>query len=131
MTEAVGVTVRYPFLDHKIAEFSVTVPAKIKMRGIKLRSFQKNAFASLLPQEIRAKRKHGFGLPIPIWLRADKRLNEMMLDLVLSPHSLQRGYFKKSALENLIEQHKTDETSFYGTILWNLMVLELWHRTSS
>ena len=131
MTEAVGVTVRYPFLDHKIAEFSVTVPAKIKMRGIKLRSFQKNAFAGLLPQEIRAKRKHGFGLPIPIWLRADKRLNEMMLDLVLSPHSLQRGYFKKSALENLVEQHKTDETSFYGTILWNLMVLELWHRTSS
>ncbi len=128
MTEAVGVTVRYPFLDRKIAEFSVTVPAKIKMRGMKLRSFQKNAFAGFLPREIRAKRKHGFGLPIPIWLRADRRLNEMMLDLVLHPHSLQRGYFKKSALEKLIKDHQTDKTSFFGTVVWNLMVLELWQR---
>jgi asparagine synthase (glutamine-hydrolysing) len=51
-----------------------------------------------------------------------------MHDLVLSPKSVQRGYFRKKALENLIEQHKNDQTSFYGTILWNLMILELWHR---
>jgi asparagine synthase (glutamine-hydrolysing) len=130
MTEAAGVTVRYPFLDHKIAEFSVTVPAKIKMQGMKLRSFQKTAFADLLPLEIRKKKKHGFGLPIPIWLRADRRLNEMMLDLVLSPYSLERGYFKKRSLEKLITDHSTDGTSFYGMVLWNLMVLELWHRVS-
>jgi asparagine synthase (glutamine-hydrolysing) len=129
MTEAAGVTVRYPFLDHKIAEFSVRVPAHIKMRGRKLRSFQKNAFADLLPLEIRAKKKHGFGLPIPIWLRTDGRLNELMHDLVLSPQSIQKGYFKRKALENLVERYKIDETSFYGTILWNLMILELWHRT--
>lgn len=128
MTEATGVTVRYPFLDHKIAEFSVKVPAHIKMRGTKLRSFQKNTYADLLPLEIRTKKKHGFGLPIPIWLRTDKGLNEMMLDLVLSPQSLQRGYFKKRALEKLIKDHKTDESSFSGTVVWSLMVLELWHR---
>jgi len=128
MTEAAGVTVRYPFLDHKIAEFSVTVPAKMKMRGIKLRSFQKTAFADLLPLEIRRKQKHGFGLPIPIWLRMDKKLNELMHDLVLSPRSVQRGYFKKRALERLVENHQGDPTSFYGTVLWNLMVLELWQR---
>jgi hypothetical protein len=51
-----------------------------------------------------------------------------MHDLVLSPQSLQRGYFKEKALEQLIEVHKTDDTSFYGTVLWNLMILELWQR---
>lgn len=129
MTEAAGVTVRYPFLDHRLAEFAATVPAKIKMRRRQLRSFFKNAYADLLPQEIRAKQKHGFGLPIPVWLRTDRRLNEMMHDLVLSPRTVQRGYFRRKALEDLVELHKTDETSFFGTILWNLMVLELWHRT--
>jgi asparagine synthase (glutamine-hydrolysing) len=98
------------------------------MRGRHLRSFFKKAYADLLPLEIRNKQKHGFGLPIPVWLRTDKQLNEMMYDLVLSPQSLQRGYFCKKALEQLIECHKTDETSFYGTTLWNLMILELWHR---
>jgi asparagine synthase (glutamine-hydrolysing) len=128
MTEAAGVTVRYPFLDHRLAEFAAGVPARIKMRGRKLRSFFKKAYADLLPQEVRTKQKHGFGLPIPVWLRTDKRLNEMMHDLVLSPRTIQRGYFRRTALEKLVELHKTDETSFFGTILWNLMVLELWHR---
>jgi asparagine synthase (glutamine-hydrolysing) len=128
MTEAAGVAVRYPFLDHHLAEFAATVPAKIKMRGRQLRSFFKKAYADLLPQEVRAKQKHGFGLPIPIWLRTDKRLNEMMQDLVLSPRSMQRGYFRRKTVEDLVQRHKTDESSFYGTILWNLMILELWHR---
>jgi asparagine synthase (glutamine-hydrolysing) len=128
MTEAVGITVRFPFLDHILAEFAMKIPASVKMRGRQLRSFFKKAYSDLLPPEIRAKKKHGFGLPIPVWLRTDKRLNEMMQDLVLSPQSIQRGYFKKRTLEKIVELHKTDETSFYGTALWNLMVLELWHR---
>jgi asparagine synthase (glutamine-hydrolysing) len=126
--EAVGIAIRYPFLDKRLAEFAVRVPAQIKMRGLKLRSFQKRAFADLLPLEIRTKKKHGFGLPIPVWLRKDRALNELMHELVLSRRSLQRGYFKEKALRALVKRHMVDETSFCGTILWNLMVLELWHR---
>jgi asparagine synthase (glutamine-hydrolysing) len=128
MTEAARVTVHFPFLDHRLAEFAATIPASLKMQGQQLRSFFKKAYADLLPREIRTKKKHGFGLPIPIWLRTDKQLNELMHDLVLSPRSIQRGYFRRQAVEALVENHKTDETSFYGTVLWNLMVLELWHR---
>lgn len=128
MAEAAGVTVRFPFLDHRLAEFAASVPAALKMKGTQLRTFFKDAYADLLPLAIRKKTKHGFGLPIPIWLRTDRVLNDMMYDLVLSPRSIQRGYFKKTVLEDIIERHKTDETSFYGGMLWNLMMLELWHR---
>ena len=128
MTQAAGVAVRYPFLDHHMAEFAALVPADVKMRGRQLRSFFKEAYADLLPEAIRKKTKHGFGLPIPVWLRTHKQLNEMMLDLVLSPRSVQRGYFRRKTLEHLVQLHKNDEGSFYGTVLWNLMILELWHR---
>jgi asparagine synthase (glutamine-hydrolysing) len=128
MTEVAGVTVRYPFLDHRLAEFAASVPANIKMRGRRLRTFFKRAYSDFLPTETINKTKHGFGLPIPIWLRTNKALNEMMHDLVLSARSTQRGYFNRKGLEKLIERHATDEASFYGTILWNLMILELWHR---
>lgn len=130
-TEATGVTVRFPFVDHRLVEFSLRVPAHIKMRGGQLRSFFKKAYADLLPMEVRRKKKHGFGLPIPIWLRSDRLLNDLMHDLLLSPQSLQRGYFRKNALEELVARHKTDLTSFCGTVIWNLMMLELWHRTHS
>jgi len=125
-SEAAGIAVRYPFLDHPLVEFAVTIPADMKMRGLKLRSFQKNACRDLLPREIRGKKKHGFGLPIPIWLGSDKRLNEMMVDLVLGPKAIGRGYLQKRAIGELVKNHKTDNTSFYGTVLWNLMILELW-----
>src|SRR5215470_15892775 len=128
MTEAAGITVRFPFLDHRLAEFAASVPTHIRMRGTRLRSFFKDAYADLLPEETRKKQKHGFGLPIPIWLRTDKNLNELMHDLLLSSRSLQRGYFRKTALEDLVARHRVDESSFYGTILWNFMILELWHR---
>ena len=129
MSEAVGIIVRFPFLDHRLAEFAASIPANIKMRGRQLRSFFKKTYADLLPLEIRNKEKRGFGLPIPVWLRTDKCLNEMMHDLVLSPRSIQRGYFRRRNLEALVECHKRDETMFYGTVLWNLMMLELWHRS--
>ena len=131
MTEAARVAVRFPFLDHCLAEFAGTIPADIKMQGRQLRSFFKKTYADFLPPEVLSKKKHGFGLPIPVWLRDDKSLNELMHDLVLSSQSVQRGYFRKEALEMLVACHRVDKTSFYGTILWNLMILELWHRDLS
>ena len=41
---------------------------------------------------------------------------------------MQRAYFRRGALERLFEQHAADGTSFYGDIIWTLLMLELWHR---
>ena len=129
MTQAAGVTVRFPFLDHKLAEFAARVPAQVKMPSRELRVFFKRAYSDLLPREIIAKTKHGFGLPIPVWLRTDKQLNDMMHELVLGTRTVQRGMFRMKALEELVDRHRTETGSFYGDILWNVMAWELWLRT--
>jgi asparagine synthase (glutamine-hydrolysing) len=128
MTEGAEVKVQFPFLDYRLSDFAAAIPDKIKMRRGNLRSFFKGAYVDLLPTSTRKKEKHGFGLPIPVWLRTDKRLNEMMCDLVLGPTAIQRGYYQKKTLEMLVERHSSDLTGFYGTTLWNLMVIEAWHR---
>lgn len=128
MAEQSGIVVRFPFLDHRLAEFSCTVPSSVLMEGRELRSFFKRAYSDLLPRETIEKEKHGFGLPIPVWLRTNKTLNELMHELVLSPRSIQRGYFRKSGLETILDRHQSDKTSYYGAAIWNLMMLELWHR---
>jgi asparagine synthase (glutamine-hydrolysing) len=128
MTEAAGVTVRFPFLDQDLAAFAMTVPAAVKMRGRHLRTFFKRAYADILPPEVRSKSKHGFGLPIAEWLKTDAALAEIMRDAVLGPRALARGYFRRDALEDLVARHAQDPTSFYGTTLWNLVLLELWLR---
>ena len=127
-TEAVGVAVRYPFLDHLLVEFAGKVPATVKMRGTQLRTFFKRAYAELLPPETLVKTKHGFGLPIPVWLRTEPELNAMMQDLVLGRDSRVGQYFRRSARETIVDRHRNDTTSYYGTFLWNIMILELWLR---
>jgi asparagine synthase (glutamine-hydrolysing) len=126
--ERAGVAVRFPFLDERVVDAAQRVPASLKMRGGELRAFFKDAYRDLLPPEIREKKKHGFGLPISLWLRTDPELHAMMRDLVLGPTAGARGYFRRAALEDLIRRHAEDSTPYYGTVLWNLMVLELWHR---
>lgn len=126
--ERAGVAVRFPFLDERVVDAAQRVPGSLKMRGGELRTFFKEAYRDLLPAEIRAKKKHGFGLPISLWLRTDPELHAMMRDLVLGPTATARGYFQRSALEDLVRRHAEDPTPYYGTVLWNLMVLEQWHR---
>ena len=52
----------------------------------------------------------------------------MMRDLVSSPRSLERGIVRREVVGELLRRHRDQDVFFYGRILWNLMVLELWLR---
>ena len=128
MTEAAGVAVHFPLLDPVLAQFAAGIPAKVKMPGTELRSFFKRAYADLLPAETLKKRKHGFGLPIPLWLKTDAGLHDLMRELLTGRPTVERGMFRPAAIEDLIRRHEADSTHYYGAVIWNLMVIELWLR---
>ena len=57
-----GVDVGFPLLDDRLLDFSLGMPPDLKVRGRKLRYFFKEALRGFLPDQIIAKKKHGFGL---------------------------------------------------------------------
>ena len=126
--EAAGIAVRFPMLDHPLVELMATIPASYKVRGTEKRYVFKRAFRRLLPREILAKVKHGFGLPTSEWLKSHQGFRELGRDTLLSSRSRQRGYFAPGAVEELFRLHEADHTPFYGDRLWTLLMLELWHR---
>jgi asparagine synthase (glutamine-hydrolysing) len=128
MSELAGVRTRFPLLDRTVAELSGRIPAGLKLKGTQKRYLFKRAFSNLLPSEILTKKKHGFGIPVALWLKSDPSLREWSRDVLFSSGSLARGYFKREFLERLIRWHEADDTTFYGDTLWSLFVLELWHR---
>jgi asparagine synthase (glutamine-hydrolysing) len=128
MAEASGIDVCYPFLDRKVAEMTGKIPAALKLKGKEKRYIFRKAFKTLLPEEILRKKKHGFGLPIARWLRTHSGFREMARSLILDNESLQRGYFKRNALENLLDRHDQEKSDFYASFIWNFVMLELWHR---
>ena len=126
--ELAGIGVRFPMLDHPLAELTGSLPAAFKVNGGEKRFIFKRAFGELLPAEIIRKVKHGFGLPVSHWLKTHPGFRELARDTLLSAGSRGRGYYAPGALESLFRLHETDHTPFYGDMLWTLLMLELWHR---
>jgi asparagine synthase (glutamine-hydrolysing) len=126
--ELAGVKVRFPLLALPLVEFTGTLPAHLKVRGLEKRYLFKRAFRGLLPADTLAKRKHGFGVPVSDWLKRHPGFRELGRDTLLSSRCTQRGYLRKDAIENLFTLHEEDATAFYGDTLWSLLMLELWHQ---
>jgi asparagine synthase (glutamine-hydrolysing) len=123
-----GVNVRFPYLHQSLAEFSGRLPVHLKVKGFEKRYLFKRATAGFLPPEILQKKKHGFGLPIGIWLKTDPKLRTMAHDVLLSPTAYQRGYFRRDFIEKLMSNLEQDDTPYFGDLLWVFLMLELWHR---
>ena len=128
MCEMAGVRARFPFLDRIVAECAGRIPAGLKVKGTEKRYLFKRTFQDLLPIEIIKKKKHGFGIPVSVWMKSDPRMREMTRDVLLSPRCYQRGYIRRTFVEELLRRHETDETAFYGDTVWTFLTLELWFR---
>jgi asparagine synthase (glutamine-hydrolysing) len=126
--EMAGLRVRFPFLEHSLAEFSGRIPANLKLKRFEKRYLFKKATRDLLPEAILNKKKHGFGLPIAVWLKTERDLRQMAEEILLDPKTYQRGYFQRKFVEHLFAEMDRDDTSFYGDLLWQFVMLELWHR---
>lgn len=123
-----GVKVRFPLLDHKLAEFSGTIPSSLKLKGFKKRYIFKKALQNFLPRDTIKKKKRGFGVPVARWLATDKALRSLAEDALLGDQGIRRGYFKNDYMEDLFGRLENDDSGYYGNILWLFLMLELWHR---
>jgi asparagine synthase (glutamine-hydrolysing) len=125
MTMANSVELRVPFLDHKVLEFAARLPRNQKVRGWGMKYLLKKSLAKRVPKEILDRRKVGFPNPSVSWLRHD--LKDLVSDILLDSKSISRGYFRKQAIEELIERNS--DSNPYTAEIFSLVVLELWHRT--
>jgi asparagine synthase (glutamine-hydrolysing) len=116
---------RAPLLDHPFLEFAATIPPQWKLKdGVISKFLFKKAAEPYLPPEIVHRDKMGFGVPIDRWFRAE--LKEMAYDCLLSTRSVERGYFRRDYVENILNRHQAGESWHY--LIWNLLMLELWHQ---
>jgi asparagine synthase (glutamine-hydrolysing) len=124
-TMANSLEARSPFLDHVLVEFAARLPARLKVRGFRLKHILRKAAEGLLPPAILTRGKQGFAIPAADWFRGD--LRAYATDVLLGPKALSRGYFREGAVRRLLDEHlrRADDHAYR---LWALLVLELWHR---
>jgi asparagine synthase (glutamine-hydrolysing) len=125
MSMAASIESRVPFLDHILVEWAMRVPAGMQIRGGAGKQILKKAMRGLLPQTIIDRPKLGFPTPWSGWL-AGPQLDDIER-LLLEPRSINRGFFRRSAIEKLLHEHRAQYRDHYDRI-WRLLNLELWHR---
>ena len=122
-----GTQVVFPYLDRELIEYTGRLPGSDKVRGLEKRYLFKRATEDILPEEIRKKKKQGFGLPVSVWLRRPGAFRDMVNDVLLSPRAAERGYFNRSHVEHLMKRHERGAWD-HSAEIYQLLMLELWHR---
>jgi asparagine synthase (glutamine-hydrolysing) len=125
MSMAASIESRVPFLDHVLVEFATRIPREVQIQGLSGKRILKKAVEDLLPHSILYRQKMGFPTPWSGWL-AGPRL-EAVRAMLLEARSLERGYFRREALERLFDEHRAQRRDNADRI-WRLLNLEWWHR---
>jgi asparagine synthase (glutamine-hydrolysing) len=124
--ELAGIEVRYPMLDDDVIDFSLSLPNTRKVSGQELRPFYKEAMAGFLPDGIINKSKHGFGLPFGVWLKTVPALRELASESFAGLKG--RGIIAADFLDEVLREHAAGHASYYGYVIWDLILLEQWLR---
>jgi asparagine synthase (glutamine-hydrolysing) len=116
--------VRCPLLDHQFMDLAARIPSKLKLRGWEGKYIFKRAMSSLLPQEILARRKQGFIVPIAEWLRGELR---ELAGSLLFDSGAQDGVLEREAVKRLWKGHQSGMRE-YSRPLWTIMMFRMWQK---
>jgi asparagine synthase (glutamine-hydrolysing) len=118
--------VRVPMLDHEFLGWVASLPMEWKFkRGTRKYILKKLAERLGIPAALLHRPKQGFALPLQDWLRDE--LKEKFFSVLLEPRTLQRGYFRPQAVRGILDEHLRGRRD-RSPVLWQMLMLELWHR---
>jgi asparagine synthase (glutamine-hydrolysing) len=121
---ATSLEVRAPLLDHRVAEFAMTLPPQFKLRGTETKWLLRQLLYKRVPKTLLERPKMGFGVPLQDWFRGplrdrmDEYCESTALEAVgLNPAPLRSMWveFKRGI------NHRPD-------VLWQVFTLAAWSR---
>ncbi|MCW5682832.1 MAG: asparagine synthase (glutamine-hydrolyzing) [Pseudolabrys sp.] len=119
---AVSLEVRPPLLDHRVAEFALALPARLRIRDGESKWLLRRVLDRYVPRSLVERPKMGFAVPLDQWLRGP--LRDWAEDL-LDPQRL--DLLDAVAVRRLWDDHLTGRANHaYG--LWAVLMLEAWRR---
>ena len=115
---------RVPFLDHKLVEFCLSLPASFKCQGGVTKRILRSALCDLLPARVvGCLQKTGFGAPEEQWLRSNGQAlrDECIAGARLLPH-----IFSLRGVELLLNNFLSGGS--YDPVIWRIFTFSIWAR---
>jgi asparagine synthase (glutamine-hydrolysing) len=107
MSMAHSVEGRFPFLDHRVAEFAAALPPRLKMKALDEKHILKRAAGDLIPASVRKRPKQPYRAPDAKSFFGDGKAREEYVEEILSPRRIaEDGIFDPGAVGKLVEKVK-------------------------
>ena len=124
-TMAHSLEARCPLLDHKVIELAATQTSSRHGDAQMTKRLFRDVIRAWVPEAVLARPKRGFGVPLRRWFH--EQMIGWARDILLDPHTAQRGWTNTKEVRALLRQHE-DGSRDHAKRIWALVSLELWAR---
>ncbi len=121
---AVGLEARVPLLDHRLVEFSCSLPLSILRRRGQGKWPLRDVLARYVPAHLVERPKAGFAVPIAAWLRGP--LRHWAEDLLDPARLAREGLIDPAPVRAAWGEHQAGHRN-HAHRLWNVLMFEAWH----
>lgn len=123
-TMAWGLEARTPFLDHRLVEYALTIPAHLMAQGTNGKRLLKQLGERYVPHEVLYRKKHGFNVPLGAWLR--KGVPSVLADALASSRLKALAVFRPEVVERIIHRHQRDHSVDFCNRILTLGWFGMW-----
>ncbi len=123
-----GVECRFPFLDHRVVEFSARLPGRLKMFALKEKYLLKRCARHLVPPAVLARPKQPYRAPDAASFFPDGR-HPYVRELLSADRIRRDGVFQGGAVEKLVAKARAgavtsvaDNMAVVGLISTQLLI---------
>ena len=125
---AFSLEARSPLMDHRIIEFSRSLPLKFKFNKYNKKRILKDVLFKYLPKDLFDRPKSGFTMPFEVWFRND--LKEYVLDNLNTKNLNEVPNINVNQVLKYIDEHMKNKHNRYD-LIWKLLVLVNWKKENN
>ena len=120
---SVGLEVRTPLLDHRLAELAWRLPTSLKVRNGEGKWALRQVLYKYVPRRLIERPKMGFGVPMDSWLRGP--LREWAESLVGEQRLRDEGFFDPAPIRERWAAHLSGQRDWQYS-LWTVLMFQAW-----
>jgi asparagine synthase (glutamine-hydrolysing) len=126
-TMATGLEGREPLLDHRLAEFALRLPMRLRRGPLGPKHLMRKVLYKYVPRELIERPKQGFAIPLARWLRAE--LSPLVHEYLAPQRIRDAGLLDPDMVQRAVTNFRdggegNDRLDMQK--LWYLIAFELW-----
>ncbi len=124
MSMAASIESRVPFLDRELVDYTLTLPERMKLRGLTTKWILRQAMDGKIPAPILKRPKMGFPVPLATWFRTSHA--SLVENLIDGERARSREIFDSETVTRILREHKGGVD--HSLKIWSLLNFEIWSR---